>query len=51
MTDLHDLFGNVNDLNVKPFTNDELITHNTKILQSLHHTNSLTLSGSASYPV
>ena len=41
IADLHNLFDNVNDLNPdKPFSDYELITNNTKILQSLQHTNS-----------
>ena len=40
IADLHNLY-NVNDLNPdKPFSNYELLTNNTKILQSLQHTNS-----------
>ena len=39
--DLHNLYDNVNELKLeKPFTNYELITKNTKIPQSLQHTNS-----------
>ena len=39
--DLHYLYDNVNELKLeKPFTNYELITKNTKIPQSLQHTNS-----------
>ena len=53
--DLHNLYDNVNDLNPdKPFNDYELITNNTKILQSLQHTNFnilLFLIGSASYKV
>ena len=44
IADLHNLYDNVNDLNPdKPFSDYELITNNTnntKILQSLQHTNS-----------
>ena len=41
VTDLHNLYENVNDLRPdNPFTNYELIANNTKILQSLQHTNS-----------
>ena len=41
IADLHNLYDNVNDLNPdKPFNDYELITNNTKILQSLQHTNS-----------
>ena len=41
IADLHNLYNNVNDLNPdKPFIDYELITNNTKILQSLQHTNS-----------
>ena len=40
IADLHNLYDNVNDLNPdKPFNDYELITNNTKILQSLQHTN------------
>ena len=40
-TDLYNLYDNINDLNPdKPFSNYELIANNTKILQSLQHTNS-----------
>ena len=40
ITDLHNLYDNVNELRPdKPFTNFELIVKNTKILQSLQHTN------------
>ena len=40
IADLHNLYDNVNDLNHdKPFSDYELITNNTKILQSLQHTN------------
>ena len=38
---LHNLYDNVDDLNRdKPFSNYELMTNNSKILQSLQHTNS-----------
>ena len=41
ITDLYNLYDNINDLNPdKPFSNYELIANNTKILQSLQHTNS-----------
>ena len=41
ITDLHNLYDNINDLNPdKPFSNHELTANNTKILQSLQHTNS-----------
>ena len=41
IADLHNLYDDVNDLNPdKPFSDYELITNNTKILQSLQHTNS-----------
>ena len=41
MTDLHNLYGNINEVNPdKPFSNYELIANNAKILQSLQHTNS-----------
>ena len=41
ITDLHNLYDNINDLKPnKPFGNFELIANNTKILQSLQHTNS-----------
>ena len=41
IADLHNLYDNVNDLNPdKPFSDYELITNHTKILQSLQHTNS-----------
>ena len=38
ITDLHNLYNNINPN--KPFGNFELIANNTKILQSLQHTNS-----------
>ena len=38
ITNLHNLYDNVNDLNCdKPLSNYELITNNTKILQTLQH--------------
>ena len=41
IADLHNLYDNVNDLNPdKLFSDYELTTNNTKILQSLQHTNS-----------
>ena len=41
ITNLHNLYGNINDLNPdKSFNNYKLITNNTKMLQSLQHTNS-----------
>ena len=44
IADLHNLYDNFNYLNPdKPFSDYELITNNTKILQSLQHTNSNTL--------
>ena len=40
ITDLHNLYGNINEVNPdKPFSNYELIANNTKILQSLQRTN------------
>ena len=53
VADLHNLYDNVDDLNPDKPINYELITDNTKILQSLQHTNSniLLFFGSASYKV